>query len=236
MFSVFRQLNSKLGSFLHRGLNKMKRRIGICFGVLFLLAATSFGANNVLGNRELRRSGKDSIKQGDLGVAVRAIYGMPSGLVANGLNSSVGANMTLADHNSLNFISLNLSLELAADYVVYTAKAGIGNSLTTLNPKLLLRYDVKIDEIPGMLYLEAGGGVSMETLNLLGVSYTNNDPLYQGGIGYETTLVDNLNFQAVVSYVYVPEIGTTGATRDGAYLNFSAGLNFEFSLGGGKTK
>ncbi|GEM_PF-3381458 len=214
----------------------MKRRLGLCLSILFLSAAFGFGANNVLGNRQLRQSGGDNVKQGDFGIALKALYGMPSGLSANGLNSAIGANLTLADHNTLNFISLNLSLELAADYIVYTTRAGIGNSLTTLNPKLLLRYDVKIPDFPGLLYLEAGGGVSMETLNLLGVSYTNNDPLYQGGIGYETGLADNFNLQAVVSYVYVPESSITGATRDGAYLTLSLGINYEFSLGGGKKK
>ncbi len=214
----------------------MKRRLGFCFSILLLAAVSCFGANTVLGNRQVRQSDGDSTKQGDLGFAVRALYSMPSGLIGNGLNSALGVNATLSEHNTLNFISLNLSLELSADYIVYTAKAGTGNNLTVLNPKLLLRYDIRMNELPGLLFVEAGGGVSMETLNLLGTAYTNNDPLYQGGIGYETQLLDGLNFQAVVSYTYVSESGTAGAIRDGAFLSLGLGLNYEFQFGGGKRK
>ena len=197
----------------------------------------AFGVeNDILGNNRQKTPEGGQFKFLDYGLAVRGIYSLPSGNIVNATNSALGGSVTLMNHNALFFLLPKLSIGLSGEYINYACKAGSGNYLQTINAKLLGKYDIRFEELPGSFFLEGGGGVSFETLTLLGAEYSNIDPLFQIGIGYETGLDENFTIQAGINYMIVPESYISASARDGSFINISLGINYEFQLGGGRKK
>ena len=215
----------------------MNRTIILKAVIVLFISVFAFGVeNDILGNSRQKTSGGDQLRLMDYGLSVNGIYSMPSGSIVNAMNGALGGSITIMDHNVLYFLLPKLSIGLSGDYINYTCKAGSGNSFQTINSKILGKYDLSFNDIPGSFFVEGGGGVSFETLTLLGSEYYNIDPLFQIGIGYETGLNENFTIQVGINYMFVPESYISALSRDGAFINISLGINYEFQLGGGRRK
>jgi hypothetical protein len=173
---------------------------------------------------------------GFLGVSARGIYNMPIADVLNVLNGGLGPEVAITYRS---FLFKNFHLVAIGDYTTYTGKVNSDNKLSTINVKLLGRYDVYPLEdlasfIPsGVVYVNLGGGVSFETLTMPLETINNIDPIFQGGIGYELGLMKDITLNIGVNYIMLYEKVNASADKNGSFISFSLGLNYEF---GGKRR
>jgi hypothetical protein len=164
---------------------------------------------------------------GNFGFSVLGVLSMPSGDIAKVLNPTVGPEVSLTYRN---FLMKNFHLQLSGDFLTYTGKVDTSNTFTNISATLTGRYDLKMKEIPGIIYLSAGGGTGFETLTVGGVVLDNIDPMYKLGFGYEASAFGNFTMRFDIKYVMLPQKYISGASRDGSFLNIYAGVNMEFGV------
>ncbi|MCX5776894.1 MAG: hypothetical protein NTX32_04630 [Candidatus Firestonebacteria bacterium] len=159
-------------------------------GVLaIMLPALAFGGNASYGGYAKKERGDSKeITFGKIGFAVNGVLSMPSGDIATVLNATIGPELSLTYRN---FLIKDFHLQMSGDFMTYTGKVDITNTFSTVSAVLSGRYDLKLKEIPGTLYLSAGGGAGFETLTVGGIVLDNIDPQYRIGVGYEAAAFDN---------------------------------------------
>ncbi|MFH1528658.1 MAG: hypothetical protein ABIG69_18785 [Bacteroidota bacterium] len=202
---------------------KIVKILTIC--IVFFMSFQSFGQNKVIGGNISSKNKSETMQLGWLGISVKGIYRMPSGEITNVLNGSPGAELTVIYRN---FLLNDLDLQLIGGYQNYTGKVDSSNTFQTINAKLLGRYNFFVPDIPGCIYVEAGGGLSFETLIVSSSKLDNIDPIYQIGLGYEIGIFENFTLQTGINYLHMPEKYIAGAVRDGSFINLGIGINYEF--------
>ncbi len=202
------------------------------FVLLLMLSVVFSGAfadrsENVVKRTKARTQ---SNQFGGFGVEAHGLYSLPAGDIVNVLSPAIGfgASLTYRD-----FLVESFDLKLVGEMTTFPLIEKASNTLAATNIKLLGRYNIWPDfmseTIPGCIYVEAGGGVSMQKLSMGAAVFENNDILYQGGLGVELIFFQNFTFTAGASYVLIPQKYLAGATRDGSFINICAGINYEFS-------
>ncbi|OGF51274.1 MAG: hypothetical protein A2044_04105 [Candidatus Firestonebacteria bacterium GWA2_43_8] len=210
----------------------MKKMVLVCFLLLFVPFGGVLVAQNNVFTGSVRKSASqdNAVPMGQFGVTVAGVYSLPSGDIANVYNGAIGPELTLTYRN---FLLNGLHLQLAGDYLSYTGKVDPANIFTNIIAKLSARYDFGLADIPGLVFLKAGGGADFETLTIGTVSIDNIDPIYSFGIGYETKCFDNFTLVFEFNYSLLPEKYIPGATRDGSFINIVIGLNCELGESSG---
>lgn len=198
------------------------RKVSIITLVLALFIG-SFSAAGEVGTAQKKQF--DAPTLGDYGISVKAVSSAPAGDIADVYNGAIGVEVAPVYRN---FLISDLDASVFGSYSNYSGKANSANSLTTINIGLLGRYNFKVADVPGVVFAEAGGGLSLQSQTISGVGFDNIDPLYRVGFGYEVNISDNINLLAGLNYNLLPEKGIAGATRDGSFLNICLGVSYEF--------
>jgi hypothetical protein len=161
---------------------------------------------------------------GDFGIALHGLFSLPAGEVSSVFESALGGEAALTFRK---FPFKDLHLVIVSDYLVYSGKVYNTDKLSVLIPKALARYDVVFQEVPGVFYGTLGFGLAFEWAKTGSDEFTNIDPVFEGGVGYEMNLSQVLTLQCGVNYMLMPE-KYSGAAKDGAFLNIYIGVNYEF--------
>ncbi|MFH1246091.1 MAG: hypothetical protein V1662_06375 [Candidatus Omnitrophota bacterium] len=200
------------------------RKMGLIVAFIVMLGCSVFAAGqNTAFSTGKKKGPETGIKAGEAGICLLLNYGIPSGDVANILNSTLGFCFAGIFRNVL---VNDFSLKLEGDYNQYFGKFDSNEFIRVVEAKLLGRYDILIPEMPGVLFLEAGGGAAFETISVAGFSGDNIDPVYCFGAGYELNISDTLTFLGIASYSIIPEKYISGAAKDGGFIKLYAGINY----------
>ncbi|MFH1824279.1 MAG: hypothetical protein ABH873_03525 [Candidatus Firestonebacteria bacterium] len=209
-------------------------KLMLIFFIFSFISLESYSQQKIIGGGVNTRNKSETMQLGWLGISAKGTYSLPSGDISNVLNGSLGAELTVVYRN---FILNDFDIQLSSSYQNYTNKADSSNQFQTINVKLLGRYNFFVPDVPGCIYVEAGGGVSFETLTASSVKLDNIDPIYHFGVGYEIGIFENFTLQTGINYLLMPQKYIVDAIRDGSFINFSIGINYEFlEEKGGKRK
>lgn len=203
-----------------------KSKIMLIITVVLCVSSLCYADSKVVGGYSKGKPRLSDFKFGSFGVSLRGLYSIPTGDIVNVLNGSIGPEI-LGTYRK--FLIDDLDLELSGSLNTYTGKFDSTNTFQTINVKLLGRYNIKIEDLEGVFFINAGGGVSFEKLTVSSSSADNIDPIWSFGAGYEVALFDNITLQVNISYMLMPEKYIASAYRDGSFINFIIGLNYEFS-------
>ena len=203
------------------------KRIKVFLAIIMVLSlfSLSYADNKVVGSYVKGKGKTLDFKFGTFGISARGFYSIPSGDIANVLNGSLGPELLVTYRK---FLIDDLDLQVSGTLNTYTGKFDSTNTFQSIGARLLGRYNIKIENVEGLFFLDAGGGFAFETLKVSTVSADNIDPIWSFGAGYEIGLFDNITLTVNINYLMMPEKYIANATRDGSFIDFAIGLNYEF--------
>lgn len=214
---------------------KLQKYLTASLLILVFTGSIFASRENAIFSNVQKKVQETGIKTGETTFGVYLNYGLPSGDLVNVLNSAAGIELAVIKRNIL---IKDFHLLLRGSFNQYYGKFNSREYLGIIEAKLAGRYDFLIPEIPGVFFLEAGGGVAFENISVSGFAGDNIDPLYSFGAGYEFNVSEVFTFQGMVSYSLMPQKYVSGAARDGSFIKIHAGVNYnlETESRGGKKK